>query len=217
MTLTWKQLLLFCVCGPIWKHTQLHLQIQQMPWIHSPVRTILALWQQLTKTEVSEPFIAEQTKSWLKSVMFGVSIVVKSTQELARDFGSQSLKSRQLSFCCVPFWEDKLLIKNVKFFVLRFPSWPEAQCWWGNAAEWRRQSRLCSRQVQIVCRCVHKPCHYITCGYDGCKWKQTEDTLCSREFVFTFYLSCDSAGNLWLWHDVNQICPQWQTSAHHTQ
>lgn len=103
------------------ENTQLHLQIQQIPWIHSPVRTVLALWQQLTKTEVSEPFIAEQTKSGLESVMFGVSIVVKLTQELARDFGSQPLKSIQLRFCCVPFWEEKELIKTVKFFCAQIP------------------------------------------------------------------------------------------------
>lgn len=37
----------------------LYVQIYHIPWIYTPVRSVLAIWHQLTKTEVSELFIAE--------------------------------------------------------------------------------------------------------------------------------------------------------------
>lgn len=32
-----------------------YVQIYHIPWIYTPVRSVLAIWHQLTKTEVSEP------------------------------------------------------------------------------------------------------------------------------------------------------------------
>lgn len=131
-------------------------------------------------------------------------------------------------------WENTLENEESNLFLLRSPSWPEAQCWWGNAAEWRRPSRQCSMQVQTVCRCVHWLlfCNvmfsFVFSGYDVMKWDGwlacylTQRRLC-QNFSSLFIISCwffhshDSSGDLWLWHDADQICPQWQTGAHYTQ
>lgn len=35
------------------------MQIYHIPWIYTPVRTVLAIWHQLTKTEVRKLYIVK--------------------------------------------------------------------------------------------------------------------------------------------------------------
>lgn len=123
--------------------------------------------------------------------MCAVWRAVKSTQQSKQRPGTrlrptipEILDGEEIQFRLSIFFpvSERLCLENSlendesNIFLPRSPSWPEAQCWWGSAAEWRRPSRQCSMQVQMVCRCVHwllsdnEIFSFVISGYAVMRW-----------------------------------------------